>query len=65
MADKKFLGKNREKIIFPRLLDKPAWTGEQVPLKDSENAKTMNSTRKFRRSGTLKLEGKLRKFPYL
>jgi len=43
MADEKFLGKTVKKNICPRLLDKTAWTGEQVPLKDSENAKTMNS----------------------
>jgi len=42
MADEKFLGKTVKKDIFPRLLDKTAWTGEQVSLKDSENAKTMN-----------------------
>jgi len=33
----------KKKNIFPRLSDKTAWTGEQVPLKDPENAKTMNS----------------------
>jgi len=43
MADEKFSEKNREKNIFPHLLDKTAWTSEQVPLKDSESAKTMNS----------------------
>jgi len=43
MADEKFSGKTVKKSIFPRLLDKTASTGEQVPLKDSENAKTMNS----------------------
>ena len=43
MADEKFSGKTVKKNIFPRLLDKTAWTGEQVPLKDSENVKTMNS----------------------
>jgi len=44
MADEKFSGKTvKKKNIFPCLLGKTAWTGEQVPLKDSENAKTMNS----------------------
>ena len=43
MADEKFTEKTVKKNIFPRLLDKTAWTGEQVPLKDSENAKTMSS----------------------
>jgi len=43
MADGKFSRKSVKKNIFPRLLDKTAWSGEQVPLKDSENAKTMNS----------------------
>ena len=43
MADEKFSGKTVKKSIFPRLLDKTARTGESVPLKDSENAKTMNS----------------------
>jgi len=52
MADEKFSGKTVRKNIFPRLSDKTAWTGEQAPLTDSENAKTMNS-KKFRRSGTL------------
>ena len=28
MADEKFLGKTMGKDIFPRLLDKAAWTGE-------------------------------------
>jgi len=43
MADETFSGKTVKKNIFPRLLDKTARAGEQVPLKDSENAKTMNS----------------------
>jgi len=44
MADEKLSGKTvKKKNIFPRLMDKTAWTGEQVPLKDSETAKTMNS----------------------
>jgi len=43
MADEKFWRKTVKKNIFPRLLDKTAWTGEQVLLKDSENAKTVNS----------------------
>jgi len=42
MADEKFSGKTVKKI-FPCLLGKTACTGEQVSLKDSENAKTMNS----------------------
>ena len=53
MADEKFSGKTVKKNIFPRLLDKTAWTAESVPLKDSKNAKTMNSKNQFRRSGTL------------
>jgi len=46
MADEKLSGKTVKKKIFPRLLDKKARTGEQVPRKDVENAKTLNS-RKF------------------
>jgi len=42
MADETFSGKTVKKNIFPYLLDKTARTCEQVPLKDSENAKTMN-----------------------
>jgi len=43
MADEKFSGQTVKENIFPRLMDKMAWTGEQVPLKDSENEKTMIS----------------------
>ena len=43
MAAKKVSGKTVKKYIFPRLLDKTARTGEEVLLKDSENAKPMNS----------------------
>ena len=53
MADEKISGKNVKKSIFPRLLDKTAWTGEWLLLKDSENAKTNYSFEKFRGSGTL------------
>ena len=43
MAAKKVWGKTVKKSIFLRLLDKTARTGEYVPLKDSDNARTMNS----------------------
>ena len=36
-------GKNPKRIHLPALVGQNARTGEQVPLKDSENAKTMNS----------------------
>ena len=43
MADEKISGKKTvKKSIFPRLLDKMAWTGEYAPPIDSENAKTIN-----------------------
>ena len=43
MVNEEFSGKTAKKSIFPRLLDKTAWTGEWVPLKDSVKAKTINS----------------------
>jgi len=43
MADEKFSEETEKKNIFPRLLAKTTWTGEQVSVKDSQNAKTMNS----------------------
>jgi len=54
MADEKFTEKTVKKNIFPRLLDKTAWTGEQVPLKEFRKCKN-NEFEKFRRSGTLRV----------
>jgi len=42
MVDEKFSGKTVKKKHLPALVGQTAWAGEQVPLKDSENAKTMN-----------------------